>query len=57
MNLPFRYSRESWSGTSARTIYVGPNFDLTQMNQTFDLGRLVVHIPRVAGSLRKRIPL
>ena len=53
----FAYRRESWSGTSSRTIYVGPNFDLENLTQSFENGRLMVKVPRVGGSLRKRIAL
>jgi HSP20 family molecular chaperone IbpA len=53
----FAYRRESWSGTSSRTIYVGPNFDIDNLTQSFTDGRLTVKVPRVGGSRRKQIVL
>jgi HSP20 family molecular chaperone IbpA len=47
---------ESWSGTTSRTIYVGQNFDLANMSQSFEHGRLKIKIPRVGGS-RKLVTL
>ena len=47
---------ESWTGSSTRTIYVGANFDLANMSQSFEHGNLKIKIPRVAGS-RKLVNL
>ena len=53
----FAYRRESWSGTSSRTVFVGQNFNLDQMTSSFIDGRLTVKIPRVGGSIRKQVTL
>jgi HSP20 family molecular chaperone IbpA len=53
----FASRRESWSGTSSRTIYVGPNFDLAKMTHSFADGQLTVKIPRAMVSLRKHVTL